>query len=297
MLAFPRLAFLLLSSVVALSALGSREASAVYLCNPDNVSDPDIAISACNKEIAAGRNLAIAYYDRGLAYAKKKETDKALADYNRSLKINPKYQNALISRGNALKIMGQPERAIEDYNTAISINPAAAGLAFYNRGNSWRDKDEGDKAVADYSMAIDLMPSYANAYVARGNIWKGKRDFDKAMIDYDTAIRISPDGADLAYYNRGVTWRLKKEPEKAIADYSKYISMKPADPDGYIARGNIYSDKNDYAAAIAEYDRALAIDSSNDLAVKNRANAVEKRKAAEEAASSTKPNADDAAAK
>jgi hypothetical protein len=68
-------------SFAMFALLSAAPAQAVYLCNPDNNPDnPDIAIEACNVEIAAGRSLAIAYYDRGLAWAKKNETDKALAD-------------------------------------------------------------------------------------------------------------------------------------------------------------------------------------------------------------------------
>ena len=258
---------------------GARPVHAVYLCNPDNVPNPDVAIEACNIEIEAGRNLAIAYYDRGLAWAKKNETDKALADYNSSLKINPDYQNAYISRGNALKLKNRPDDAIADYDKAIKLDPPKAGLAFYNRGNSWRDKNENEKAIADYNQAISLMPQYVNAYVARGNIYKTKTEYDKAMADYDKAISINPATANLAYYNRGVTWRKKSEPEKAIADYNQYISMSPKDPDGYVARGNIYSDKKDYAGAIADYDRALAIDPKNALAASNRTNAVNRQQA------------------
>ena len=249
------------------------------MCNPDNVPNPDVAIEACNVEIAAGRNLAIAYYDRGLAWARKNETDKALADYNASLKINPDYQNAYISRGNALKLKNRPDEAIADYDRAIKIDPPKAGLAFYNRGNSWRDKNENEKALADYDQAISLMPQYVNAYIARGNIWKTKSDYDKAMADYDKAININPSAAGLAYYNRGVTWRKKSEPEKAIADYNQYIGMSPKDPDGYVARGNIYSDKKDYAQAIVDYDRALAIDSKNALAASNKTNAINRQQA------------------
>jgi tetratricopeptide (TPR) repeat protein len=267
-------------SFAMFALLSAAPAQAVYLCNPDNNPDnPDIAIEACNVEIAAGRSLAIAYYDRGLAWAKKNETDKALADYNASLKINPDYQNAYISRGNALKLKGRADDAIADYDKAISLDPAKAGLAFYNRGNSWRDKNENDKAIADYNQAISLMPQYVNAYIARGNIYKTKTDYDRAMADYDKAISIDPAKASLAYYHRGVTWWKKSEPEKAIADYNQYISMSPKDPDGYVARGNIYSDKKDYANAIADYDRALVIDPNNALAKSNRANAVTRQQA------------------
>lgn len=274
----PKKLLLVLSlAFVCVALQGARPAYAVYLCNPDNVPNPDVAIEACNVEIAAGRNLAIAYYDRGLAWAKKNETDKALADYNQSLKNNPDYQNAYISRGNALKLKGKADEAIADYDHAIRIDPAKAGLAFYNRGNSWRDKNENDKAIADYDQAIRLMPEYVNAYVARGNIWKTKTEYDKALMDYDSAIRINPSAAALAYYNRGVTWRKKSEPEKAIADYNQYISMMPKDADGYVARGNIYSDKKDYPKAIADYDQALAIDSKNALAASNKTNAISRQ--------------------
>jgi tetratricopeptide (TPR) repeat protein len=167
-----------------------------------------------------------------------------------------------------------------DYDRAIAIDPSKAGLAYYNRGNSWRDKGDNDKAVADYSKAISLMPSYANAYVARGNIRKTEGDYDTAIVDYDTAISINPVGAPLAYYNRGVTWRKKSEPDKAIADLSQYISMVSSDPDGYVARGNEYSDKHEYAMALADYDRALAISPTDALALSNRANAVSKQNAA-----------------
>lgn len=268
--------------------LGTQPAHAVYLCNPDNSDNPDVAINACNEEIAAGRSLAIAYYDRGLAWARKNETDKALADYNASLKINPDYQNAYISRGNALKLKNRPDDAIADYDKAIKLDPPKAGLAFYNRGNSWRDKNENDKAIADYNQAISLMPQYVNAFVARGNIYKTLNDYDKAMADYDKALSINANSA-LAYYNRGVTWRKKSEPEKAIADYNQYIGLSPKDPDGYIARGNIYSDKKDYAGAIADYDRALAIDPNNALAKSNRANAVSRQQATATAAPEPQP--------
>lgn len=286
----PKKSLLVLSFALLCAAmLGTSPAQAVYLCNPDNTPDPDVAIAACNDEIAAGRSLAIAYYDRGLAWAKKNEAAKALSDYNSSLKINPDYQNAYISRGNALKLLGRPDDAIADYDKAIKLDPPKAGLAFYNRGNSWRDKNENDKAIADYTQAISLMPQYVNAYVARGNIYKTLTDYDRAMTDYDKALSIDSNSA-LAYYNRGVTWRKKSEPEKAIADYNRYIGISPKDPDGYVARGNIYSDKKDYAGAIADYDRALAIDPNNALAKSNRANAVTRQQALASAAPEPQPS-------
>ena len=53
----------------------------------------DIAIRACTRAIKSGRwkgrNLAWAYSNRGLAYQRKGEHDRAIADYDKAIKLQP----------------------------------------------------------------------------------------------------------------------------------------------------------------------------------------------------------------
>jgi len=189
---------------------GVFPADAVYLCNPAHGANPEVAIEACNQEISAGRSLDVAYFDRGLNWAKKKDVDKAIDDYNHALAINPNYQDAYIARGNAWKDKGDPEQARTDYDRAIAIDPSKAGLAYFARGNYWKDKDQLQKAIDDYDRAIDLMPMYTNAYMSRGFLHFARNDFTKAIADYERALAIDPNN-NLAKINKADAERLQKQ--------------------------------------------------------------------------------------
>jgi tetratricopeptide (TPR) repeat protein len=66
---------------------------------------------------------ADAYYNRGVAYAKKSQYDQAISDYTKALEINPKFAEAYYNRGVAYGRKGQLDRAMEDYTRALEIDP------------------------------------------------------------------------------------------------------------------------------------------------------------------------------
>jgi tetratricopeptide (TPR) repeat protein len=55
------------------------------------------------------------------------------------------------------------DRAIADCDQAIRLNPNDA-LAFQNRGCAWNGKRDYGRAIADFTQAIKLDPNYALAY-------------------------------------------------------------------------------------------------------------------------------------
>ena len=59
----------------------------------------------------------------GLIYLKQKQYDKAIAEYNASLKIDPDRARALYGRGLARSRSGQGPAGIADMSTASGIQP------------------------------------------------------------------------------------------------------------------------------------------------------------------------------
>src|ERR1700733_2712070 len=59
--------------------------------------DPERDLQACSALIQSGHetgmSLAKAFYDRGLAYAKKGDYDLAIQDYDQALRLNPTFAN------------------------------------------------------------------------------------------------------------------------------------------------------------------------------------------------------------
>jgi tetratricopeptide (TPR) repeat protein len=64
-----------------------------------------------------------AFNRRGIAYARKGDFDRAIADYDEALRIKPDYAEALKNRGIAYEKKGDFDRAIADYDEALRIKP------------------------------------------------------------------------------------------------------------------------------------------------------------------------------
>jgi lipoprotein NlpI len=235
-------------------------------CNGDDHATPDMMIAGCSAMISSGeysgRDLAIAYTNRGSAYDDKRDEDRAIADHDLAIKIDPKLDLAFNNRGNAYTRKGEPDRAIEDYNEAIRLNPKFF-MAWINRGKTYRDdKHEYTRAISDYDEAIRINPDFADAYNSRGIAYDslGKRDL--ALVDYDSAIRLDPKFA-LAYNNRGLEYLEKRDYDTAIADFSKAVTIAPGYANAFRNRGNAWYGKADYPSAISDYSAALAINDND----------------------------------
>jgi tetratricopeptide (TPR) repeat protein len=163
----------------------------------------DLAVAGCSRAIDShqytGRSLARLYARRGGAHQAQGDLNRAMADYNESMRIDPTY-------------------------------PAA----YNNRGNTWFHRGDFDRAIADYNQAIQLDPKYGYAYVNRGSAWGNRGDLDQAIADYDQAIRLDPKDTK-AYYNRGIAWEKKRSLQAALADFKMHSQLAPSDPDGRTA--------------------------------------------------------------
>lgn len=196
-------------------------------------------------------------YKSGAAYGKQGEYDRAIADFNRAIELNPKDAVAYYNRGNVYRKKGEYHRAISDYSKALEINPEYT-LAYKARGITYGEKEEYDRAIADYNRAIELNANDALAYFGRGYIYEKKREYDQAISNYDKAIEIDPKFG-LSYNNRGVALSKKKEYDKAIADYSKAIQLNSRYDLAYCNRGYAYYGKGLYDQAISDYSKAIEI--------------------------------------
>jgi len=188
-------------AVVVLAGLpGAAAADELDSCI--KLSD-NLAVAGCSRVIDShqytGRSLARLYARRGGAYQAQGDVNRAVADYNESMRIDPTY-------------------------------PAA----YNNRGNTWFHRGDFDRAIADYNQAIQLDPKYGSAYHNRGSAWGNKGDFDRAIADYNQAIRLDPKDTK-AYYNRGMAWEKKRSLQAALADFKMHSQLAPSDPDGLTA--------------------------------------------------------------
>ena len=137
-----------------------------------NANNPDQKIAACTRVIDDGAettaNRVIAFNNRGFGYSSKRDYDRAIAEYDEAIKLDPKFAAAFRNRGLAYGAKGDRDRAIAEYDEAIKLNSRFVA-AYYNRGFAYAGKQDYDRAIADYSEALNIDPKYILAYQNRGN--------------------------------------------------------------------------------------------------------------------------------
>jgi len=204
----------------------SRETQQAECANKDRSNAPDLRIGACTALIQSGtldaKTLAVAFYNRGAAYADNKDYDRAIADNDQAIRLDP-----------------------------------SSAIAFYNRGVAYADKKDYDRAIADYDQAIRLDPNYAHAFNNRGVAYESKKDYDRAIADYDQAIRIDPNYADAlngACWDRALT---NRDLATARRDCDAAVRLSHNDPNDLNSRGLLNLKDARFADAWADYDAAF----------------------------------------
>jgi lipoprotein NlpI len=187
----------------------------------------DLAIGACTAIIQSGaettHNLAVAFNNRGHAYDRKGDNDRAIQDFDQAIRLRPDY-----------------------------------ALAFFNRGVAYGDKKEYDQAIRDYDQAIRLKPDFAEAFGNRGRDYNIKGDHDRAIQDLNQALRLKPDFVD-GYTGRAFAYAHKKDYDRAMQDFNQALRLNSGEAEAYVGRAGVYEERKDYIRAIQDYDQALRL--------------------------------------
>ncbi|MGD0021789.1 MAG: tetratricopeptide repeat protein [Smithellaceae bacterium] len=112
-------------------------------------------IEYLNEAIRLKPGDAEAYVNRGHAYAKLGEYQRAITDYNEAIRLKPDFSTAYNHRGIVYNNLGQYQRAIEDYAEAIRLKPDYAE-AYHNRGGIYFVQGNNELCCRDAQKACDL---------------------------------------------------------------------------------------------------------------------------------------------
>ena len=195
---------------------------------------------------------------RDLAHVEKRQLDRALADDNAAIRLDPTNAFVYISRGNVWGERKAYARAIADFYAAIRLDPKIAA-AYPTAATRGATRLTFDRAIADYDPAIRLDPSTPAPTTTGPSPGDDKAAYARAIADYGQAIRLDPSFA-LAYINRGLAW---------VHDASTTGGGRRLRP-GHPARSHVrprlhqsgpsWGARSEYDSAIADFSEAIRLD-------------------------------------
>jgi tetratricopeptide (TPR) repeat protein len=147
---------------------------------------------------------------------------KAIADFERALVLEPRNGKAFEGLGRAQEKLGNTAEAETAYLKAVALRPGdwlaykRLGLFYYNQGQC-------EKAAEQYEKVVELTPDNAHGYANLGGLYLYARRYAEAEIALQKAINISP----------------------TVGTISNL--------------GKVYYDQGDYPAAIVQYERAVKL--------------------------------------
>ena len=253
------------STVLWGQCVGAEEVQAWTWCERQDTAaiSPELQISGCTTVIQSGlesqSRLANAFYNRGNAYADKGDYDRAIQDFDQTIRLEPDHVEPHFNRGIAALHKGDYDRAIQDFDQAIRLRPDFAD-AFSNRGVAYLHKGNYGRAIQDYDAALRLKPADAGTLNNRANAYLDQGDTNRAIADYDEAIRLKPDYAR-ALSNRCWTKAFAGLPlQEALSDCEASVRLSPDSANALDFRGVVYFRMKRYDEAIADFNKALSRD-------------------------------------
>lgn len=202
-------------------------------------------------------------YHLGIMYHLDGQYGRALDAFNGGIPVDAALHK---SRGLVYRDMGDYQRALADFNAVIQLEPSNAAH-YYDRGVVYHRmaghakeptalRELGELAIEDLTKALELGSTDAAVHSERGLAWRALRNMAQAVIDLTAAIDADPQNT-LFLSNRAQCLFEQGLYDRAEADLSRALALDFKDPQLLYKRGITRYAQRRYADAIADLKAAL----------------------------------------
>lgn len=149
--------------------------------------------------------------------------------------------------------LGDPQRAHELLTAAVELAP---GVAIYwsNLGSVFDRRQQVTNAIDCYQRALELDPRLTLARINLARLWMKQEQLSEALAVLESA---PPESAPLELRHLlAETYRRLERFDDAHAVYRQLDDQQLATADTWQARGKLYRQQGDYAAALSCFQRA-----------------------------------------
>jgi tetratricopeptide (TPR) repeat protein len=197
-----------------------------------------------------------AFYNYGCAQMTAGRDDEALAQFDRTLALNPKYDEAHTNLGSILAQRGQLDDAIAQYQMVVDQIPDDSE-AQYDLGCALLQNNELQEALECFQTAVSLSPDYVKALTNLGYTLMQMGEPHEAYTYLKHAIDTDPNDPD-AQSNYGAVLLALGETNDAASHLEQSLDAQPDSPETQVRLAQALDDKGDFAQALPLAKAAVA---------------------------------------
>ncbi len=215
------------------------------------------AIACYDKSLQINPRYALAWFNKGSDLESLGMHQEAIACFDRSLQINPKYAEAWYGKGASLSNLGKYQDAIACYDKALQIDPKCA-LAWFNKGVTLGRHGKPQEAIACYDKALEINPIYAEAWNNKGVTLGSLGKNQEAIVCFDRVVEINPGYAE-AWNNKGVALRGLSKNQEAIVCFDRALEINPIYAEAWYNKALAEEDVGLIQAATLSYKKFIEL--------------------------------------
>jgi adenylate cyclase len=150
------------------------------------------AIEMIQKALALDESSAQAHGQLSNLYIQKREYDKAIAEAERAVALNPSDATVIVSYARSLDFACRPEEAIPLFQKAIRLNPFGPMLYYQYFGNTLFMTERFEEAVSAYKKVIQRAPNYIWGHMMLAATYSKMGREKEARAEVAEVLRINP---------------------------------------------------------------------------------------------------------
>jgi adenylate cyclase len=195
------------------------------------------ALALEQKAISLDDSLPFAHSLLSWVYVQKQQYDQAIAEGERAIALDPNNADSYAFQAQALNSAGRPEEALRLVERAMRLNPRYPPVYLFELGWAYGSTGRYAEAVAASKEAISRNPNHPGAHFVLANSYLRQWAFQQNLDDQTLA--------------------------RALAAAQRIIALPDFSPSGRAILGYVYLWQQQYEPALAEMERAIALDPNN----------------------------------
>ncbi len=218
--------------------------------------NPSLAISNFDEVIKLDSLSWISHYYRGVCKKNLFKFEEAKQDLLISKRINSKQAETYVELGEVYHLQNSINKALAEYEMAIEIDPNLV-QAYYNLGSLALLKGDLRRGLKYYKKCNEVNPKFPQAYMMQGILkFHAQKKNNESIALFDHALQ-ADSTYSLTYFWRGLAYIGLGQPRKSLMDWSKLIQFNPENPSYALMRGCLYIELGDYDNAFNDLRKSI----------------------------------------